>query len=149
MAMNHLGEIGRGALWFAPLVVIPVAVFASQPWLKQRNDAITLGAAICLMGYSVFLAARVNRRLDEVEITGARVAATKGMTMGWVAAGLVMSFPLSMNTLVDLANAIGSGSPDKAVKLGITIGFMLVVVLQTLGMFAVSIWWHRHIVGRA
>jgi 3-polyprenyl-4-hydroxybenzoate decarboxylase len=121
------------------------------PWLKQQNDVISLGvgaaAAILLMGYSVFLAARVNRRLDEVEIAGQRFAAAKGMTIGSIAAVLVMIFPLSMNALADLANTIGSGSPDKAVKVGITIGFMLVVFLQLLGMVAVSIWWGRRIFG--
>ena len=151
MAMNHLGKISLGALWFAPLVIIPVAFFASLPWLKQQNDAIFLGvnaaAAILLMGYSVFLAARLNRRLDEVEITGGRFAQTKGMTIGTIAAVLVMLSPPSMNALVDLANTVGAGSPEKAVRVGIPIGFMLVVFLQMVGMVAVYIWWGRRMYG--
>jgi hypothetical protein len=50
---------------------------------------------------------------------------------------------------VDLANAIGAGSPDLPVRLGIVMGFMLVVILQTLGMVAASIWWERRLKGWA
>lgn len=143
----------RCALWFAPIVVVPVAVFASLPWLKQQNAAVSMGiaaaAAIFVMGYAVFLAARVNRRLDEVEIAGQRFATTQGTTVGWIAAVLVMIFPPVMNALVDLANTIGAASPDKAVRMGIVIGFMLVVLLQTLGIVAVSIWWQRRVGGQA
>jgi hypothetical protein len=153
MVTRHLGEIGRWALWFSPIVIVPVAFFASVPWLKQQNDAISMGiaaaCAIFVMGYSVFLAARFNRRLDEVQIAGQRFAQTKGMTIGTFAVVLVMIFPPSMNALVDLANTVGAGSPDKAVKLGIAIGFMLVVFLQAVGMAAVSIWWERCLGERA
>lgn len=89
MAMKHFGKAGRCALWFSPIVIVPVAVFASIPWLKQQNDAVALGiaaaASIFVMGYSFFLTARVNSRLDEVEIAGQRFANTKGMTIGTVA----------------------------------------------------------------
>jgi hypothetical protein len=152
MATKHLRRIGLGALWFAPVVIIPVAFFVSLPWLNQQNDAIELGViaafAILLMGYSLFLAERINRRLDEVQITGQRFATTKGMTIGTGVAGLVMV--LSMDALVDLANTIGpslGSSPDKAVKLGIVFGYMLVVIFQLLGTIAVAIWWERRIYG--
>ncbi len=151
MAMKHFGKAGRCALWFSPIVIVPVAVFASIPWLKQQNDAVALGiaaaASIFVMGYSFFLTARVNSRLDEVEIAGQRFANTKGMTIGTVAAVLVMLFPPLMNALVDLASTIGAGSPEKAIRLGITIGFMLVVILQLLGTVAVAIWWGRRLGG--
>jgi hypothetical protein len=125
--------------------------FAYRHRPRQQNDAISdvIGAAcaIFVMGYSVFLAARVNRRLDEVQIAGQRFAQTKGMTIGTFAFVLVMIFPPSMNALVDLANTAGAGSPDKAVKVGIAIGFMLLVFLQAAGMVAVSIWWERRVFG--
>lgn len=147
--MNNLQKFGWNALWISPVVIVPVAFFAFMPWLKQQSDAIALGiaavAAIFVMGYSLFLAARVNRHLDEVEIAGQRFAQAKGLTIGSVAAVLVMLIPPLMNALVDLANTIGGGSPDKAVKLGITIGFMLVVLLQTLGVVGASIWWERRL----
>lgn len=153
MSITHLGKTGRCALWFSPVVIVPIAFFVSVPWLKQQNDAITLGIAaavtIFVMGYSLLLAARVNRRLDEVEVAGQRFAHTKGMMIGTVTAVLIMIFPPLMNALVDLANTISTGSPDIAVKLGITIGFMLVVLLQALGTVAVSIWWERRLGGSA
>jgi hypothetical protein len=149
MAMNNLAKIGRWALELSPLVIVPAALVAAQPWLNQQNDAISKGSAVAasifVMGYSLFLAARVNRRLDEVEIAGQRFAQTKGMTYGCFIAVLVMMFPPSMNALVDLANSIGAGSPDKAVKLAISIGFMLVVLSQLLAMLAVATWWGRRL----
>src|SRR5690606_6146072 len=145
MATEHLGKVGRWALLLLPIVLVPVAIFASVPWLRQQSDAVALGisaaAAIFVMGYSVLVAERMNRGLDEVQLAGQRFAHTKGMTIVSIGAVLVMLFPPLMNALVSLANTIGAGSPDKAVKLGITIGFMLVVILQTLGMAAVSVWW--------
>lgn len=98
------------------------------------------------MGYSVFLAARFNRCLDEVQIAGQRFAQTKGMAIGTIVAVLVMIFPPSMNAPVDLANTVGAGSPAKR---GIVMGFMLVVFLQAVGMAAASIWWERRLGGRA
>lgn len=155
MTLNHLEKIGRCALWFSPIAIVPIVIIAAVPWLKQQTDAITLGitaaGSIFVMGYSHFLAARANRRLDEVEIAGQRFANTKGMTIGTVAAVLVMLFPPLMNALEDLANtiALSTGSPDVAVKLGITIGFMLVVILQLLGTVAVAIWWGKRLGGPA
>jgi HAMP domain-containing protein len=125
--------------------------FAYRHRPRQQNDAISdvIGAAcaIFVMGYSVFLAARVNRRLDEVQIAGQRFAQTKGMTIGIFAAVLVMIFPPSMNALVDLANTIAAGSPDKAVKYGIVVGYTLLMLLQGVGLVAVSIWWERRVFG--
>jgi hypothetical protein len=150
--MTHVGKLGRAALWLSPVVLVVAAFFASIPWLKLLDDWIVLlvgaAAAIFVMGYAVFLAARVNRRLDEVQIAGQRIATTHGWTIGCVAGALVMIFPPALNALADLANAIATGSPDKAVRLGIVIGFMMVCILQTLGVVAVSIWWERRI-GRA
>lgn len=153
MTLHHFEKIGRCALWFSPIVIVPIAFFAAVPWLKQQSDAIALGvaaaASVFVMGYSLFFAARVNHHMDEVQIAGQRFAHTKGMTIGWVAAVLVMMFPPLMNSLVDMANTLGAGSPDKAVKLGITIGFMLVVLLQALSMAAVATWWGRRLGGPA
>lgn len=153
MTTNGPVKFVRGALWAAPLVIPPVVFFASIPWLKQQDAAIALGiaaaTAIFVMGYSAFLAARVNRRLDEVEVAGQRFATTQGWTIGIFAAGLVMIFPPALNALADLANTFGAGSPDVAVRVAIVIGFVMVVILQTLGMVAASIWWGRRLGRRA
>ncbi|HEY7885461.1 MAG TPA: hypothetical protein VIC08_10985 [Cellvibrionaceae bacterium] len=149
MTMKHFGKTGRCVLWFSPVAIVPIAFIAAVPWLKQQSDTLVLGltavASIFVMGYSVFLAARVNRRLDEVEIAGQRFANTKGMTIGTIAAALVIICPPLINALVGLANTMSTGSPEAAIKIGITIGFMLVVLLQTLGTIAVAIWWGRRL----
>jgi hypothetical protein len=148
MATRHPGNIGLWALWFSPLVIVP-ALLALLPWVE--NDWIAAVFGIYAVGYSAFLVARVNRRLDEVQIAGQRFATTKAMTIGTLAAVLVMAFPPSMSALVDLANTLANtldaGSPDRAVKVGISFGFMLVVFLQGVALIAVSIWWGRRIYG--
>lgn len=146
-------KIARRALWGSPFVIVPAALLASIPWLKQLDVAITLGiaaaAGIFVMGYSIFLAMRLNRRLDEVEIAGQRFAQAQGWTIGIFAAGPVMVFPPAMNALANLANILantfGSGSPEVAVRVAIVIGFVMVVILQTLGTIVVSIWWGRRL----
>ena len=102
MAVDHVGKIGRWALW-SPVVIVP-ALIALMPWVE--NDWIAAVFGIYVMGYSTSLAARVNRRLDEVQIAGQRFATTKAMTIGTFAAALVMLFPPSMNALQDLANSV-------------------------------------------
>jgi hypothetical protein len=149
MATRRPGKIGLWAVWFSPLVILP-ALLALMPWAE--NDWIAAVFAIYVMGYSAFVAARVNRRLDEVQIAGQRFATTHAMTIGTFAAVLVMIFPPAMNALVELANTLAStldaGSPDKAVKVGIVFGYTLLLLLQGAGVFAVSIWWERRIYGR-
>ncbi len=150
MTMRSQRKLGRTLLWFAPIVIVPAAVFASLPWLRQQDQGVVFGvvgaASVFVLLYSFVLAERVNRRLDEVEVAGQRFAQTHGMTIGWAIAVLVMLFPPSMDALVGLAQSFG-GSPEKAVRLGISLGLMLVVVLQTLVMFAAGIWWARRVIG--
>lgn len=151
MAMNHLRKIGRVALWFSPVAIVVGTFIAMLPWLKQQHDAIVMGiaaaASIFVMGYSLFLAARANSHLDEVQIAGQRFASVKGVTLGGVAAVLVLMFPPAMNALVAMTNVHSTGSPEQSVKLGIYIGLMLVILLQTLATAAVSIWWDRRLRG--
>src|SRR5690606_19672244 len=144
-------EIALWVLRLSPLVILPVALFALAPWLDDQSDAVettvSVGFAVLLLSYSVYLAARVNRGFDEVQIAGQRIAQTKGMTIGLYIAVLMVVFPPSMDVLANLAETIASGSPEKAIKVGITIGLMLVTVLQALAMFAVSFWWERRVYG--
>jgi hypothetical protein len=150
MTRHPPSKFAKTALW-APILIVPVAFFASLPWLEEQSDTVILGiaaaAATFVMGYGTFLSGRANRRLDEVEIAGQRFALTKGMTIGTFVAVAVMTLPATMNLMVNVANALAGGSPDKAVRLGVFIGFILVVLLQTLGSVAVSFWWGRRIRG--
>jgi hypothetical protein len=148
MATKRPGWIGWLAL-LAPLVIVLVAYL----WLEDQvsdalSDWIAAAVAVFVMGYSVFLATRVNRRLDEVEIAGQRFAVTQGMTFGAGAAVLVMLVPPAADLLVDLAYFKGPELPDKAVRTGIFIGMMLAVIMQLLVTIAVSIWWGRRLMGQ-
>lgn len=144
-------EIALWVLRLSPLVIVPAAFWALAPWLDDQTDAVeTIVAvtfALALMTYCIFLAASVNRRLDEVQIAGQRIAQTRGMTLGVLIAALLLTFPPSMNALVSLAETIASDRPEKAIRVAVVVGFMLVVLLQTLAMFAVSIWWERRVYG--
>ncbi len=145
MAADRFGKLDRWALW-SPVVIVP-ALLAVMPWVE--NDVIAFALFIFVTGYSIFVAERVNRRMDEVQIAGQRFAATKGMAFGAFAALGVMAFPPSMNALVDLANTLANtlheGSREKAVHIGIGFGYMLLALMQFLGMFAGSIWWERRL----
>lgn len=157
MTTNTPVTIARRALLVAPIVAIPIAFFAAIPWLKQQDQTVALAiagaTAILVMGYSAVLAARATRRLDEVELAGQRFAQAQGWTIGIIAGGLVLVFPPAMNALTELANglagAMGDGSPEVAVRTAIVIGFMMVIILQTLGMVAASIWWGRRLGSQA
>ena len=145
MAVDHFGSIDRWALW-SPVVIVP-ALLALMPWVE--NDYIGFAVALFITGYSIFVGERVNRRLDEVQIAGQRFAQTKGFVIGVFAAVAVMACPPSMNALVDLANTVADilheGSRDKAVRTGIVFGYLLLLVMQGLGMLACGIWWNRRI----
>ena len=145
MAVAVFGKLDRWALW-SPVVVIP-ALLALMPWVE--NDFIGFAVAIFVTSYSIFVGERTNRALDEVQIAGQRFAQTKGFVIGVFAAVAVLAFPPSMNALVDLANTVANalheGSRDKAVRTGIGFGYLLLLVMQGLGMLACSIWWNRRI----
>lgn len=149
MAMTVPAKIGRCALWISPVVIVMAAFFSAIPWLKGQNDVVVLGtgavASIFVMAYALFLSARVNRRMDEVQRAGQHIAQMQGTTIGWVGAVLVMIVPPAMNALVGLAKNISAGSPDKAVILGIAFGVMLVVIMQTLGIVIASLIWKRRV----
>ncbi len=149
MTTLNIRKIGSCAIWLSPVIIVPVTFLAATPWLEQQPDALTLSlaaaAALFVMAYSLFLSARVNRQLDEVQVAGQRFSSTWGMTVGSVAAVIVMMIPPLMNALADAALRLGTESPEESVKLGITFGFMLVVVLQLIGTGAVSLWWTRRL----
>ena len=56
MAVDRFGRIGRWALWFSPVVIVP-GLLALRPWVE--NDLIAVAIAIFATGYSIFVAERV------------------------------------------------------------------------------------------
>lgn len=53
-------------LELSPAAVVALVFFASVPWLKDLNDAVvwavTAAAAVSVLGWSMFVARRVERR---------------------------------------------------------------------------------------
>lgn len=134
-------KIGRHALWFLPLLIVPVAGYFALPlW---ENDYVVALCGIFVMGYSIFLATHLNRRYDEVQIASQRFAMAKGLTIGTFVGMVVMVFPPSMNALADLVHtvAVARDAPEDDVRLGIFFGYLMLVILQFVGIVAASIWW--------
>lgn len=151
MTNKSLGKIGRGALLISPVVIAVVGFFAVLYWLKPRNATfvLVLGAvvAIFVMGYCSFLARRVQRHLDEVQIAHQEFANSRGWLWGLGAAVLLLMLPPVTNGLVDLANLLSTGSPERSsrtsVHLALYIGFMLVGLAQTVCIIIAAVIWER------
>lgn len=154
MTKKALGRGAQLALRALPIAIAIAGFFAIQPWLRQQDPAIFQGViiafAILMFGYTEWIARRHQRHLDEVELASQRFAIQHGWIGGIVAAVLLLMLPPVMNWLVDLAITSSNGSPDapnrSTVQLAFVWGLMLVVVMQTVGMFVAGIIWWRGMV---
>ena len=151
MATKLLAKLGRTALRLSPVVIMAACVFGVV-WLKQQNAEVAriVGpvVAIFVMGYTLFITYRQQRRLDEVQIASQGFANTRGWVGGAFATVLLLMLPPVTNWLIDLVNLQSTGSPDipdrRAVRLAFIYGVCLVVAMQSLGVFvAAAIWWRR------
>ena len=155
MTTKALGKIGRCALWMSPVVIVVVGFFAAIPWLKQKNDTFVLVlsavVSIFVMGYASFMAHRVQRHLDEVQIANQGFASSRGWVWGAMATILLLMLPPVTNWLIDLANMLSTGSPDRsdrsAVQLALFFGLMLVVLIQLVANIVASAIWQRRMGG--
>jgi hypothetical protein len=144
-------DLRRAAFKIVPLVLVPVVFFAAKGSLASSfgaSGARLIGAAtsIFVMGYALYLSAHVHRAQDEVQKASAGFAAQWGTAAGQVAFLLFLMLP----PFVDIATAIVSDFVDgpagaidrRVVRLAMTLGFMGVVFLQTIGVFVFNaIWW--------
>jgi hypothetical protein len=156
MKKSVVGKFGRFMLWFSPIVIVTTGFVVALPWLKQQNAVVievtSTVASILVMSYGLFLAKRLERGLDEVQIASQGFAYAKGWVWGAVATAFLLMVPPVMSGLVDLVNAVvkvlGTGSPDMthqaAVRLAFFCGFALVMLMQMLAFLAASlVWWRR------
>lgn len=146
MAITKKGRYGLAAL---PLAIVPVAFLLSGPWLKATlGSTVTLlaaaTAAIFVMGYSLYLSVRCQRDLDEVQAAGGTFAARWGMTIGPMVFVTFLLLPpfLDLMTAI-IGDAAGVAANRKVVTLSMTFGFGAVVILQTLAMVIINIFWWR------
>jgi hypothetical protein len=124
MTTKSLGKISRQALLISPIVIALVSFFAVLHWLKPRNAAFVLVLsavfAIFVMGYSNFIARRVQRTLDEVQIASQGFASFRAYV--W-------------------------GAGTTVLLLGLNFGLMLVVLMQFVFMIVASAIWQRRMGG--
>ena len=174
MAKNVVGKIGRGALWFSPVVIALAGFIAVAPWLTRHSPAATqvlsVTFGIFVLGYSLFIGYRSTRGLDEVQKAGAAFAHSNGWVWGGFATILLMTLPPVMNWLIDTVNALAMprtivGSPGitnprvaatvaffsrrAAITMAFEFGATLVMVIQTLAIVVFSIIWQRRMGGNA
>jgi hypothetical protein len=172
MAKNILGKIGRGALWFSPVVITFAGFVAVTPWLARHSPAgtqvLTIAFGIFVLGYALFLGHRSTRGLDEVQKAAGAFASSNGWVWGGFATILLLMLPPVMNWLIDMVNALAmprafGGSPGStnprvaatvaffnrraAITMAFVFGAALVMVIQTLAIVVFSFIWQRRMGG--
>ena len=155
MITKSLGKIGRRALLISPVVIVVVGFFAVLHWLKPQNVTfvlvLTAVFSIFVMGYTSFIARRVQRTLDEVQIASQGFASFRGYSWGAGATVLLLMLPPVTNWLIGLANMLSTGSPDRSnrasVQLALSFGFILVVLMQMVCTIVASAIWQRRMGG--
>ena len=151
MTKRVAGKFGRRALWISPGIIVIGGFIAALHWLKPQNATfvMVLSAAVSIfvIGYCSFLARRVQRRLDEVQIAHQEFANSRGWAWGLGATSLLLMLPPVTNRLIDLANMLSTGSPDRSnrtsVQVALAFGFMLVGLIQTVCIIAAAAIWER------
>ena len=148
--MSAAPKMGRGALWFSPVVLVPAAFLAAIPWLKTIGQPaallITAAVVVFVMTYANYLSFRAQRRLDEVQKAGAAFAAQWGAPAGQVAFGLLLVLPpfkdFAAAAVGRFANHPGMTADGTVVVLSLALGFCAIVLLQGVGTAVVhAIWW--------
>jgi len=90
----------------------------------------------------------VQRRMDEVQIANQAFATAHGWVWGMGITTLLLMVPPVTNLLIDLANRMTTGSPDRSTRasmlVALAFGYMLLVVMQgTCNVVAAMIWNRR------
>jgi hypothetical protein len=151
MTTHSLEKIGRRALWISPVVIVIGGFFAALHWLKPQNATfvMVLSAAVAIfgMGYCSFLARRMQRRLDEVQIAHQEFANSRGWVWGLGVASLLLMLPPVTDWLIHLANMLSTGSPDRSnrtsVQVALFFGLTLVALVQTVCIIVAAVIWER------
>jgi hypothetical protein len=159
MTTKSLEMIGRRALLISPVVIAVVSFVAVLYWLRPHNGAfilvLTAVVSIFVMGYTSFLARRMQLRMDEVQVASQGFASFRGYTWGAGITVVLLMLPPVTNRLIDLADVMTARAPDltirhrTAVLLGLNFGFMLLVLVQMVCMIVASAIWQRRMGGTA
>ena len=144
-------------LWFAPPIVVMAAFFASLPWLAHIDETVTLSitaaASIFVVVWARFIATRMERSLDEVQLAGQRFAQAKGAAAGTIVTALLLLPTPVVDWVTDnliLMTTDSGKTPERdTVYVGMVFGMVLLMVMQTLGTVVANAIWNRRIGGNA
>jgi hypothetical protein len=156
MAARQLGTFGRITLgYFLPVgIALAVFIFATK-LLHPRpmiSEGLNVAFTIFVLGYSLFMGRNEARRLDEVQRAGAGFANSNGWVWGGFATLFLLAVPPVINGVVDLVMKLPPVGPTDTrlgVRLGLTFGAVLVMVMQALAIVVASIIWGRRMRGSA
>jgi hypothetical protein len=138
-----------------PLVLVPIAFFASIPWLKtlsaEQSLLITAAVATFVIGYANYFTFRYQQGLDEVESASVGFAAQWGVPAGQALFVLLLLFPpfqafatsVVNQFITEFANNPGATVDRTAVILAMALAFCSIVVLQTIGTLVVYMFWWK------
>jgi hypothetical protein len=139
-------------LWYAPAIVVIAAFFASLPWLAELDETVTLSitaaASVFVLVWGHFVAMRMERALDEVQIAGQRFAQAKGAAAGTLVT-LLLLLPTPVvdwvtDNLIRITTGSGETPERNTVYVGMVFGMLLLIAMQSLGtVVANAIWNHR------
>jgi hypothetical protein len=144
-------------LWFAPPIIVMAAFFASLPWLADIDETVTLSitaaASVFVVVWARFVARRMERALDEVQLAGQRFAQAKGAAAGtFVTVLLLLPTPVVdwvTDNLILMTTGSGETPERDTVYVGMVFGMVLLMVMQTLGTVVANAIWNRRIGGNA
>lgn len=129
------------------LVVVPIVFLSAIPWLKEQPDwlVLTLGgvASLTEVGGAILLMARKDRESDEWHKDAARFGSFWGWIIGAGIVPLLLVLPPFQSLVVTLARASDAEAviTDRAALLIFLMGFVGLVLLQTLCTGLLSLFW--------
>ena len=150
-------KTSHSLLWFAPPIVVMAAFFASLPWLADLDETVTLSitaaASVFVVVWGRFVATRMERALDEVQLAGQRFAQAKGAAGGtFVTLLLLLPTPLVdwvTDNLILMTTGSGETPERDTVYVGMVFGMVLLILMQALGTVVANAIWNRRIGGNA
>ncbi len=135
------------SLLLAVMILAPLSVLMSIPWLKQQSDETVflfsgIAASVTVLA-GVFSAILHDRTLDEWERSNARFSSQWGWTIGAAVIALLLALPPVRDAIVfitaDVADIADPSS--KLVILAFTFGFGAVVLAQGVCTMLLAIGW--------
>ena len=133
------------ALLLALMIVPPIAIFGSIPWLRDQPDELVflLGgvAAVVTVVSSFALGIMHDRKLDEWQRTGTRFASQWGWVTGASLIALLIALPPVREMVVSLILSLDRTPGRDIIWLAFVFGFMAVVMTQALSTALLSVVW--------